>query len=83
MLMAGPVMSNGCPVVWLSMAGEECQYHFTYQDGLQGTFTSPGFPEKYPMQIKCYYLFDAVNNGGVQIKFDVFHLEEKEDADSS
>ncbi|XP_025097053.1 cubilin-like isoform X1 [Pomacea canaliculata] len=63
--------------------GEECQYHFTYQDGLQGTFTSPGFPEKYPMQIKCYYLFDAVNNGGVQIKFDVFHLEEKEDADSS
>ena len=50
-------------------------YRFSYKEGLQGTFTSPGYPEKYPAQISCIYRFDAVNNGGVQIKFEFFNLE--------
>nr|KAG5704875.1 hypothetical protein BaRGS_001346 [Batillaria attramentaria] len=62
---------------------EDCQYHFKYSDGLQGTFASPGYPEEYPQQVTCCYVFDAVNNGGVQIKFDTFNLEGKSESEKT
>lgn len=60
-----------------------CRQNFSYRQGLQGTFKSPGFPDKYPLKLKCFYMFDAVNNGGVQIKFEIFDLEEKADNENA
>ncbi|KAK0053560.1 membrane frizzled-related protein-like isoform X2 [Biomphalaria pfeifferi] len=54
-----------------------CEYKFSYLNGAEGNFSSPGFPEFYPPLLRCTYLFDASRNGGVEIKFDAFELEDE------
>ncbi|KAL8603403.1 hypothetical protein ACOMHN_004254 [Nucella lapillus] len=73
--LAAAVVVMAASVLLPCSQAAECSYQFSYMQGLQGTFSSPGYPEKYPAQISCYYRFHAVNNGGVQIKFEVFNLE--------
>ncbi|XP_059140139.1 CUB domain-containing protein 2-like isoform X2 [Physella acuta] len=60
-----------------SKATHPCNYTFSYVTGPVGNFSSPGFPGYYPSLLRCTYFFDAARNGGVEIKFEAFELEDE------
>ncbi|GFO27224.1 neuropilin and tolloid-like protein 2 [Plakobranchus ocellatus] len=67
-----------------SPPSKECDRNFSrYTSGVTGVFSSPNFPNPYPSLLRCTFLFDASANGGVEIKFDSFELEDKNDEDDA
>ncbi|KAL8620975.1 hypothetical protein ACOMHN_035911 [Nucella lapillus] len=57
-----------------STQATECKYHFSSRKRGQGTFSTPGYPQEYPVQITCIYSFDS-GGRGVRVSFDKFNLE--------
>ncbi|XP_064596601.1 neuropilin-1-like [Liolophura sinensis] len=53
-----------------------CDFTVDYRSGTKGTFSSPNFPAPYPELANCHYVFQAADNGRVQISFSFFELEE-------
>lgn len=41
---------------------------------MSGTFSSPGYPEPYPSDVTCRYVFTGRPKERVQLKFTVFNL---------
>ncbi|KAK3734890.1 hypothetical protein RRG08_038916 [Elysia crispata] len=63
---------------------EDCDKHFSrYTTGVTGVFSSPNFPNSYSSLLRCTYYFNPSANGGVEIKFDSFDLEDKKEGDNT
>ncbi|CAL1528226.1 unnamed protein product [Lymnaea stagnalis] len=70
------LMASSITIYSVPCQAQKCNYTFSYLNGAVGNFSSPGFPDYYPSLLRCTYLFDAAKNGGVEIKFDAFELED-------
>ncbi|XP_076445842.1 uncharacterized protein LOC143283485 [Babylonia areolata] len=57
-----------------STQATECKYHFSSRKKGHGTFSTPGYPQEYPVQVTCIYSFDSAGRG-VRLTFDKFNLE--------
>jgi len=52
-----------------------CGFKFYSNSSLNGTFTSPNFPDFYPHNTECHYLFYGEPHERVQIMFSYFDVE--------
>lgn len=63
---------------------QDCDKRFSrYTTGPSGVFSSPNFPNPYPSLLRCTFEFDPPANGGVEIKFDSFELEDKNEGENT
>ncbi len=53
----------------------ECVFNFDSKISLEGNFSSPDWPNKYPHGIRCIYNFNGQQFQAVNLKFSVFDLE--------
>ncbi|GAB1600164.1 tolloid-like protein 1 [Argonauta hians] len=67
-------------VYFINPATSECHEMFRSQLKKSGTFTSPGFPSHYPELVSCRYIFEAVGDERIKIKFEYFELEGNNDS---
>lgn len=58
-----------------------CDFWFSSDAHLNGTFTSPRFPSPYPDNIVCRYHFVGGGKQRVQIIFQEFDVHRSEDSD--
>lgn len=66
--------------VYANPASSDCHQMFRSRLKKSGTFASPGFPSHYPELVSCRYIFEAVGDERIKIKFDYFELEGNTDA---
>jgi hypothetical protein len=52
-----------------------CRYVFTSTKNTNGTFSSPEYPNKYPDNIRCHYIFQGTSDERIRLTFKDFHLE--------
>ena len=69
-----------CLVIIFLFTASDCHQMFRSRLKKSGTFASPGFPSHYPELVSCRYIFEAVGDERIKIKFDYFELEGNTDA---
>ncbi|XP_057377794.1 uncharacterized protein LOC130699540 [Daphnia carinata] len=52
-----------------------CLHEFRSTENPSGNFTSPNYPDFYPAETRCYYIFHGRKWEGIRIQFHTFDLE--------
>ncbi|ELU09629.1 hypothetical protein CAPTEDRAFT_202240 [Capitella teleta] len=52
-----------------------CSHVYVSGKNTNGTFSSPGFPNNYPNNIVCHYVFQGNSDERIRLTFKEFHLE--------
>ena len=61
--------------IYLTILVLGCEYRFNSENGKTGIFTSPNYPEDYPIETYCRYFFEGNVDERISINWTIFDLE--------